>query len=64
MIDIYTIQLAGRLYEKYCESVGGKAFNGEPLPSWNEFISDPSKKKQADAWIDVAAEAILELIND
>lgn len=48
--------LAGRLYEKYCAEVGGKAFNGDPLPSWQEFSSDPSKQKQANAWIASAQE--------
>lgn len=51
--------LAQRLYERYCLSVGGKAFNGDPLPSWQEFRNDPSKTKQATAWLDVASEAML-----
>jgi hypothetical protein len=37
-------------YESYCNSVGGKAFNGDPLPSWKEFAADPAKFKQAQAW--------------
>ena len=48
--------LAGVLYTRYCEAVGGKAFNGDPLPSWAEFRADPAKQKQALAWI-AAAEA-------
>ena len=46
--------LAGILYETYCAAVGGKAFNGDPLPKWEEFRADPAKKKQADAWEIVA----------
>lgn len=42
--------LAKKIYDKYCESVGGVAFNGDPLPKSDEFFSDPSKTKQADAW--------------
>jgi len=56
-----TTELAGIIYEKYCHSVGGKAFNGDPLPSWGEFLSDPKKQKQAQAWID-AAEAANEAV--
>lgn len=47
-------QFAGDLYEAYNEAVGGKAFNGDPLPSWEKFRSDPIKRKQADAWERVA----------
>lgn len=49
--------LAGQLYEAYCEAVGGKAFNGDPLPKWEQFRADPSKKKQSDAWVKVAETA-------
>lgn len=52
--------LAGRLYEAYCVAVGGKAFNGDPLPLWVEFSKDPNKQKQAKAWI-VVAEAAIQL---
>ena len=46
------------LYSIYCEKVGGKAFNGDALPLASEFLTDPSKKKQADAWRAVAKHAI------
>lgn len=49
---------AGKLYTAYCEAVGGIAFNGEPLPNWQEFNSDESKQKQANAWIAVAQVAM------
>jgi len=48
------IEYAGQLYECYCEAVGGVAYDGKPLPNWQEFYSDPSKKKQSNGWIAVA----------
>jgi len=51
------LEIAGQLYETYCAAVGGKAYNGDPLPSWNAFLADASKKKQSDAWIEVARAA-------
>ena len=50
--------LAGHLYETYCKEVGGKAFNGDPLPKWPEFRADANKKKQSDAWVATARAAI------
>lgn len=50
--------IAGILYAAYCESVGGKAFNGDPLPKWEAFRADQSKRKQSDAWLDVAHKAL------
>lgn len=52
-------ELAGILYQTYCRCVGGVAFNGDPLPGWSEFRQDLKKKKQSDAWIQVAKEALL-----
>lgn len=37
-------------YETYSEQVSGKSFNGDPLPSWEEFSKNPSKQKQVKAW--------------
>ena len=51
---IATTSIAGRLYECYCEAVGGKAFNGDVLPTWAEFTADVNKEKQAKAWVAVA----------
>ncbi len=50
-------QLAEKLYEGYCADVGGKAFNGDPLPSWEKFSADPSKQVQVNAWRKIAATA-------
>lgn len=50
-------EIAGVLYGVYCVEVGGKAFNGDPLPDWREFGADPKKKLQSDGWRAVAAAA-------
>lgn len=47
-------ELAKSMYDTYCISVGGKAFNGDELPKSDEFFNDPAKVKQADAWRSVA----------
>lgn len=47
-------EVAGRMYDAYCEAVGGVAFNGDPLPKWSEFRADPNKTKQSDAWVTAA----------
>jgi len=52
-----TEKVAGELYEAYCKAVGGKAFNGDPLPSWEDFRKDTSKRTQSDGWIIVAETA-------
>ena len=51
-------EMAGSLYEAYCTAVGGKAFNGDPLPDWKTFRADPAKQKQSNAWIAVAAKSV------
>jgi len=48
---------ANLLYSVYCEAVGGVAFNGDPLPSWEDFAADPKKQLQADAWRSVAKQS-------
>lgn len=50
-------RIAGVLYAEYCIEVGGKAFNGDPLPDWATFRADPNKQKQSDAWVAVARKA-------
>jgi hypothetical protein len=51
-------QIADALYTTYCQAVGGKAFNGDPLPDWQTFRRDPAKQVQSEAWIKVAQESI------
>jgi hypothetical protein len=60
MFDIE--KLAKKLYARYCREVGGKAFNGDPLPDWDAFSKDPAKQKQADAWRSVADLAATEVL--
>ena len=55
--DINLNFLAGVLYTEYCEAVGGKAFNGDPLPDWSTFSNDPTKTKQSNAWLKTAEKA-------
>jgi hypothetical protein len=50
--------VAGRLYDTYSKSVGGRAFNNDLLPEWKEFRNDTTKKKQSDAWMDVSQTAL------
>ena len=47
-------QQAKKMYEAYCAAVGGKAFNGDPLPSWALFSVDPSKQLQVSGWLAAA----------
>lgn len=58
---MYKDYLAKKLYDAYCEAVGGKAFNGDDLPKSEEFFNDKTKKKQANAWRVVGDLAIEEL---
>ncbi len=55
MIDLE--EFAAYLYTTYCKAVGGVAFNGDQLPTWEQFAADPSKEKQANAWREVACRA-------
>lgn len=50
--------IAKELYDAYGEGVGGVAFNGDPLPSWEVFIADTAKTKQAQAWLKAADRVI------
>lgn len=45
-----TEKIARAMYDAYCSAVGGKAWNGQPLPKSDEFFIDPNKKTQADGW--------------
>ena len=56
--------IAKLLYETYCAAVGGKAFNGDPLPAWDEFVADEKKKLQSDAWLKVAEVVPLALLGE
>jgi hypothetical protein len=58
MNDPATDTLAAELYRAYCTATGGVAFNGAPLPPWEEFAADESKRVQADAWRAVAQRAM------
>lgn len=53
--------VAEALYTTYCAAVGGVAFNGDPLPDWDTFVSDPAKTKQSEAWL-AAADRAMQLL--
>jgi len=55
--------IARQMYDAYCAAVGGKAFNGDHLPSAETFFADPTKEKQAKAWI-AAADVAIELVEE
>lgn len=57
-------KLAMKMYDDYCEAVGGKAFNGDDLPKSEEFFKDPTKQKQALAWVKAAETAVTFVINN
>jgi hypothetical protein len=57
-IDITPEELVEQLYETYSTAVGGKNFQGDPLPDWRTFSTDPTKTKQSSAWEEVAKKAI------
>lgn len=50
--------IAGNLYTVYCKAVGGRAWDGNPLPDWNTFRNDATKRVQSEAWIAVAKESV------
>lgn len=52
-----SIALAEILYDVYCHAVGGKAFNNDPLPKWQEFFNDPKKQTQVKGWLAVGKAA-------
>lgn len=52
------------LYTRYCEEVGGRAYDGKPLPDWRTFRADTAKRRQSDAWVAVANLAARELTGE
>lgn len=51
-------EMAEVMYTEYCEAVGGKSYDGKPLPTAREFFNDDSKAKQAMGWLRAAGKAI------
>lgn len=58
MASDHITEKAIELYDIYTAAVGGKAWNGDPLPTGKEFINDPAKQLQANAWRAVAEHTI------
>lgn len=42
----------------YSSAVGGKAFNGDPLPTWEVMVADPNKKHLVAGWRAAANAAV------
>lgn len=55
-------RVAMAMYDAYCEEVGGKAWDGRPLPTSKEFFNDETKQKQAMGWFAAASKAIEMLV--
>lgn len=51
-------KLAMAMYDEYCEAVGGKAYDGKPLPTAKEFFDDATKAKQQRGWFRAASKAL------
>lgn len=47
--------IAKDMYTKYYEAVGGVSWNGEIIPTWDEFSADTTKAKQIQGWLAAAA---------
>lgn len=56
--------LAMQMYDDYCAAVGGKAYDGRPLPTAEEFFSDDSKAKQVRGWLAAAGSALAFVLNN
>lgn len=55
-------KVAMAMYDEYCKVVGGKAYDGRPLPTAKEFFADDTKQKQQRGWLAAASKAIEILI--
>lgn len=58
------VKVAMEMYDAYCEQVGGKAFDGRPLPTSAEFFEDVGKRKQAAGWLAAASKALEIILGD
>lgn len=52
--------LARAAWEAYKTAVGGVAFNGDPLPSWDEMCADEKKQKLVNGWVESARAVVLQ----
>ena len=46
-----------KAYIAYCVAVGGKAWNGDPLPTWEVMTEDSAKQHLVSAWRTAGLEA-------
>lgn len=45
-----TEELTEVAWSAYVKAVGGKSYNGDPLPTWPELARDHGKEKIVNAW--------------
>lgn len=57
-------QVAMAMYDEYCAAVGGKAYDGRPLPTSAEFFEDDTKAKQQRGWFAAASKALEIILGD
>jgi hypothetical protein len=55
VVAVGSKELLGRIaWNAYLASIGGKSWNGEPLPAWEQMVADEKKKAIVAAWCEVA----------
>lgn len=54
-------ELAQLAWDAYSEAVGGKSWNNDPLPPWDEMVADERKQRIVAAWRK-AAEAVRQAV--
>lgn len=47
-------------WDAYKEAVGGKTYNGDPMPTWEELCKDETKARIVKAW-EIAGRAVWKL---
>lgn len=52
-------QAAEEAWTAYRNAVGGKALNGEPLPTWADLKNDPEQQAVAARWLEATRMATL-----
>jgi hypothetical protein len=66
LMDGATLEASARAaWTVYRQTVGGKAFNGDPLPTWEAMVADPMKATIIAGWRAAAKVAIaIYVLND
>jgi len=59
---IEDLRLAGVAYTAYAKAVGNRAYNGDPLPTWDQMQADPAKARLVEAWTIAASAAVCDFV--